>query len=150
MNTIDNTAQTWRDLADQLTPEQIGRLETAKWPDAADLLDVARDFAATNRLQASLADVAAPAGTTKAGAWGADGTDTKRTVHAGLWHVGNVIVEIVGEQSANGAATWQIECRESDSTYGAITAEQARELAQVLTDAAELLDKLDGTAPPFV
>jgi hypothetical protein len=150
VNTIDNTAQTWRDLTEQLTPEQIERLETSKWPDAADLLDMARDFAARNLLQSALADVAAPAGTTKAGAWCADGTDTKRTVYAGRWHLGNVIVEIVGEQSADGAATWQIECREADSTYGDLNAEQARELALVLTDAAELLDRLDGTAPPFV
>ena len=150
MNTIDNTAQTWRDLTDQLTPEQIGQLESARWPDDAERLDIARDFAARNLLQVSLADVAAPAGTTKAGAWCADGTDTKRTVYAGLWHVGNVITEIFGEQSADGSTVWQIECREADSTDGTITAEQARALALVLTDAAELLDKLDGTSPPFV
>jgi hypothetical protein len=150
VKTIDNTAQTWRDLTEQLTAEQIQRLTDGRHMQPDELLDIARDFAATNLLQASLADVAAPAGTTKAGAWCADGTDTKRTVYAGLWHVGNVIVEIVGEQSADGAAAWQIECREADSTYGTITAEQARELALALTDAAELLDKLDGTAPPFV
>ncbi len=150
MSTTDNTAQTWRDLTDQLTPKQIERLTDGKHMQPDELLDIARDYAAHNLLQASLADVAAPASITKAGAWGADGTDTKRTVYAGLWHVGNVIVEIVGEQSADGAATWQIEVREAERTEGTITAAQSRELALALTDAAELLDRLDGTAPPFV
>ena len=146
----EDTATHWRDLADQLTPEQIGRLETARWPDADELLDIARDFAATNLLQVRMADVAAPADTLKTGAWGADGTDTKRTVYAGLWNTGNVIVEIVGEQSADGAVVWRLECREADRTEGDLMAGQARELARVLTDAADLLDRLDGTAPPFV
>ncbi len=151
MTTTDNTAQSWRDLTDQLTTEQITQLDSAKWPDEAERLEIAREMAARNLLQVALADVAAPAGTTKAGAWYAVGDEqASRTLYADTWPVGNVTAIVIGEQLADGSATWQLEIHEVERTNGDLTAEQARELARVLLDAADKLDQLDGTSPPFM
>lgn len=149
MTTTDNNAQTWKDLADQLTPEQIENFAAAAHRTPEDLLEAARHWAGQNMLQHTMADVAAPAGTTKTSPWYHDGEITNRAISAGCWDIGNVTAEISGEQTADGAATWHIEVRESDS-FGEITAKQARELALVLLDAADKLDVLTGVTPPFM
>jgi hypothetical protein len=45
MNT-DNTATTWRDLADQLTTKQITQLDSSRHMQPGEPLDIARDMAA--------------------------------------------------------------------------------------------------------
>ena len=150
MNT-DNTATTWRDLADQLTTVQIQQLtDGERHTSTTELLDVARDFAGHNLLQITHADVPVPAGATGAKIWWQDSTGTSRTIHGGQWTAGNAVVAISGDQDATGAATWQIEIYPPDDTVRGLTAADARELVQVLAVAAAKLDQLDGTAPPFV
>lgn len=151
MNT-DNTAQTWRDLHDQLTAEQIVRLEaSSRMQQPGDLLDVARDMAAQNLLQLSLSNVPAPDGATDVGAWHHDDDtgSSSRIVYGGRWTVGNAIVEIVGDQDDTGATAWQIEVQHVENTVGDLSAEQTRELSRVLTVAADQLDRLTGELPPF-
>ena len=150
MNSTDNTATTWRDLADQLTPEQVKHLTEATFMPPDELLEIARDHAGQNLLQLSLADVPLPAGATGAKIWWQDSTGTSRTIHGGQWTAGNAVVAISGDQDATGAATWQIEIYPADDTVRGLTAADARELVQVLAVAADKLDQLDGTAPPFV
>ena len=152
MNT-DNTATTWRDLADQLTAKQIAQLDNGRGQQPGDLLDIARDMAAQNLLQLSLSDVPAPHGATDVGAWCQDDDkigSSSRTVYGGRWTVGNATVVIAGEQHATGATSWQIEVQHAENTVGDLTAEQTRELSRVLAVAADRLDQLDGTAPPFM
>ena len=146
----DNTAQTWRDLTDQLTAEQIVRLDGGRHMQPDELLDVARDMAAQNLLQAALADIAAPDGATEVRAWCTDDDGVHRTVYGGRWTVGNTIVVIVGDQDSTGAVTWQIEVQHDERTVGDLTAEQTRELSRVLTVAADQLDRLTGELPPFM
>jgi hypothetical protein len=43
-----------------------------------------------------------------------------------------------------------VEVIENRGTYGGMTAGQARELAAALITAADELERLDSTAPPFV
>jgi hypothetical protein len=148
MTTTDNTATDWRDLKDQLTAEQIVRLENGRHMQPGELLDIARDMAAQNLLQAAHADVPLPDGVT-ATSWYDDG-GAHRTVYGGRWTVGTVIVAIVGGQDTAGAIAWQIEVQPVDGTVGALCAHQCRELSAVLAVAADRLDQLTGTAPPFV
>lgn len=138
----DGNAQTWQELADQLTPEQIAMFSESVNRTADELLDEARDYASQNLLQSALADVAPPAGTIEVSPWYHDGDIASRTIYAGRWHVGNITAMITGDQTAGGASTWQIEFREDEGTCGDLTAAQARELAQVLLEAADRLDRL--------
>ena len=115
-----------------------------------ELLDVARDMAAQNLLQAALADIAAPDGATEVRAWCTDDDGVHRTVYGGRWTVGTVIVAIVGEQDSTGAIVWQVEVQPVDGTVGDLSAEQTRELSAVLASAADQLDRLTGVLPPFV
>ena len=82
--THDDNATTWRDLADQLTPEQIAGLEgcerrfntdgVADDPRAqASLLGFARQYAEHNLVDAAYADVPLPPGaSTDSEGWGKD------------------------------------------------------------------------------
>lgn len=69
--TPDNTATTWRDLADQLTPEQRATLEHFEQDEhmpAEILLDFARDHIDARLTDIAYADVPIPAGA-KVGNW---------------------------------------------------------------------------------
>jgi hypothetical protein len=61
-----------------------------------------------------------------------------------------VTARIAGEQDSSGASTVWIEVIENRGTEGAMTAGQARELAAVLVQAANELDRITGEAPPFM
>jgi hypothetical protein len=144
-----NTATTWRDLTDQLTTVQQQQLTDGEHHTSpADLLDVARDYAIHNLLQITHAEIPVPAGV-KATAW-YDDDGAHRTLYGGRWTVGNVTVVLVGDQDATGAVGWQIEVQHVENTVGDLNAEQTRELSRLLVTAADQLDQLDGTAPPFV
>lgn len=141
----------WRDIADQLTPEQVDQLNGgADLMTAADLLDIARDFAARNLRQMAHADIPAPAGAVQVRNWcpNDDGTAV-RDVYGNRWRVGNVIAVIAGEQSSDGAVVWRVELQAADGTLGDVNADQCRELAAVLAVAAAEVDRLDGITPPF-
>jgi hypothetical protein len=147
---IAATIPDWRTV-EGLTDEQTARLTAGTHMKPDELLDIARDYAAQNQLQAALADIPAPPGAISAGAWWQwhDEAAT-RTVYGNRWEVGNAVIVVMGEQSADGAARWQIEVQAVDGTNGDITAAQARELAAALVQAAQELDRLTGDAPPFM
>jgi hypothetical protein len=143
--------ETWRAMADKLTPEQADMLSKGgHLMSEADLLDIARDYAAHNALQASLSHIAAPAGTTRAAIWFDDGQTTTRECFGRAWNVGDVNTRIVGTQETSGALVWRVEFDAVDGTLGALTAEQTREMVTVLIEAADELDRLTGDAPPFM
>lgn len=145
-----NATTSWRDYADQLTAEQWSRLDAATHMSADDLLDLARDWIATNELQARMSHIAVPAGAVRVSVWSDDGERIGRDLYGSEHRVGNVVATLRGEQDGDGATTWQIEIDPAKHTLGDITAAQARELARVLLDAADALDRLDGTSPPFM
>ncbi len=63
MATHDETAQTWRDVADQLIAAQIAQLERLERDEPQTLLQMAREWAAKNASTAMpFDDVALPAG----------------------------------------------------------------------------------------
>ena len=79
--TPDDTARTWRDLADQLTPEQIAILEDHErhrrdygtpWSDS-EQLDIARRYARQNITDEVLfGHIAPPADATRTNGWWRD------------------------------------------------------------------------------
>ncbi len=153
--TPDGPARTWRDLADQLTPEQIAELEAQEHDldDEPDdrrliLLGYARGHAQRNLTEHLLglpppSTIPLPAGATTRG-W--DTINPDGISERGLeWSrrdldKGNVAVD--GWQDAKGTVTRGI------SFYGMVegerlTAVQAREFARALLAAADELDQLD-------
>jgi len=146
MNT-DKAIHSWRDLADQLTIEQINQLERyeRESPDpteiAAGLLDLAREHARDNLADMFMAHVPTPAGAVKVWPWqkGTHGVQ-RREFDGTTRRVKGATVYIGGRQHANGTAErWiAVECRELD----AITAGQARRLAAALNEAADEIEAL--------
>lgn len=144
--TTDNVTN-WTGLRDELTPEQIAMFTDAGHRPDEELLDAARHYASQNMLQKVLAHIATPDGAVETSSWyGSLGSDEPptRTLYGQRWCVGNVKVRLIGEQSSDGTTTWQIEFREVEGTNGDVDSGQARELAQVLIDAADRLDQLNG------
>src|SRR5581483_1282138 len=99
-----DTAQTWRDLAEQLTAAQIVQLERRECAEPQALLEKARQWAAKNATAAaSFKDVAPPAGATRVFGWQRnsnwfrDFEGTKRCA-------GRVRIPIFGRQQADGSA----------------------------------------------
>jgi hypothetical protein len=140
MTTPDDTAQTWRDLADQLTPAQIAQLERLEHDEPKVLLEMARQWAAEKMTDAvPCDDVAPPAGAVRTFAWQRDGNwfrDFEGTTRGG----GQARVHICGRQQADGSLRRWITVR---ARYlDALDASAARELAAALTDAADELERL--------
>lgn len=139
--TTDNSPTTWRDIADDLTDEQFGRLDAAAWMADEERLDVARHYLLTNQLQTTMADVPAPAGACRIGQWFDDGESVARTIYGHDWQLATVDVRIVGQQDSTGITVMGVEVR--DRTDDLMTVGGARELAAALLAAA---DELDGLA----
>ena len=144
MNDTDN-ATTWRDFANNLTSEQFGKLDAAAWMADDDRLYMARHYAQTNQSQTTLAHVPVPAGC-RIGRWFDVGGTVARTVDGAERQLATVTVRIVGQQDATGITTMGIEVR--DRTDDLMTAGDARALAAALIEAADMLDRLTGDAPP--
>jgi len=62
MATHDDTAQTWRDVADQLIAAQIAQLKRLERDEPQTLLQMAREWAAKNASTATPFDDVAPPG----------------------------------------------------------------------------------------
>ena len=140
MTAHDDTAQTWRDVADQLTAAQIARLERLEHDEPQTLLAMAREWAAKNvSAEMPFDDVAPPAGAVRTFGWQLDrnwfrdfeGT-TRRGTHAR--------VQICGRQQADGSTRrWiAVHTRHLD----ALDAAAARELAAALAEAADEMERL--------
>lgn len=158
----DTPATSWRDIADQLTPEQITRLEGFELdnPDTVEtrtsLLATARDWAVSNVASVAVyGGVPTPAGAVKVGPpsldddlgiWQRAFSGTTRTV-------GDFDVCIEGEQMPSGEADRWIafDAESVPAVGGTLTAHLARLLAAALVEAADELDRLavvDGVVLP--
>ncbi|KLO32347.1 hypothetical protein [Mycobacterium haemophilum] len=69
MTTHDDTAQTWRDVADQLTAAQIAQLERLERDEPQTLLEMAREWAAMNISAPMPFDDVAPPAPSSASRW---------------------------------------------------------------------------------
>lgn len=159
MNTTDT--QTWRDYEKQLTNFQLAWIRDFENRYPADLdggaardsvlLDYARSHAEQNRVdQTKFRHIPTPVGVRHVGHWEDDGT--------GRWSRGfdsckewviripgamkgsdRADVDIAGSQYEDGTITWQIYVYADSAVYNA---DQARQLAAALLEAADELDQL--------
>jgi hypothetical protein len=140
MTTSDDTAQTWHDVANQLTAAQIAQLERMERLEPQTLLEMARQWAAKNMIAAvPFDDVAPPAGAVRTFAWQRDSNwfrDFEGTTRRG----GPARVQIYGRQQADGSTRrWiAVHSRPLDG----LDAASAGELAAALTDAADEIERL--------
>jgi hypothetical protein len=140
MTTSDDTAQTWRDLADQLTAAQITQLERLELDEPHALLEMARQWAGKNTTAAMpFHDVAPPAGAVRTFGWQRDG-NWFRDFEGTMRRAGQARVHIFGRQHADGSARrWiSVHTRHLD----ALDAAAARGLAAALTEAADEIERL--------
>jgi len=162
MSAVDN-AQTWRDLADQLTPEQIAKMERhertwASMPDGSEdartgLLFGARELIGQNLAAAFYQDIPSPGGAETIGPW--EPWDDDDDVWARVWEgrssrvniaAGNEIeVWVGGIQRGDGRCTRQVSLGAGRGDEQ-LTAGEARQLADALTEAADELDALNAGA----
>lgn len=140
MTTPDNTARTWRDVADHLTAAQIAQLESLERDEPQTLLEMAQQWAAQNVTAAAPFDhVAQPAGAVRTFGWQLDGNwfrDFEGTTRRGR----QVPVHICGRQQADGPTRRWISVHTRH--LNALDPMAARELAAALTDAAEEIERL--------
>ncbi|HTX94571.1 MAG TPA: hypothetical protein VME67_06825 [Mycobacterium sp.] len=139
MTARDDTAQTWRDVADQLTAAQIAQLERLEHDEPQTLLTMAREWAAKNvSAEMRFDDVAPPAGAVRTFGWQLDSNwfrdfeGTTRGRHAR--------VQIYGRQQEDGSTRRWIAVRARH--LDALDAAAARELAAALAEAADELERL--------
>lgn len=144
--TPNGNATTWRDLVDQLTPEQVAELEYCEQeqippgvfsPETQ--LNCARAMARHNITQALCADVALPP---HVGGdvcdWEEWGDGYGRLYTVSVREVGGLTVEVLGVQFDDGRTELSVLAREADHMSG----EQARQLAAMLVEAADEMDRL--------
>jgi hypothetical protein len=140
MTTPDDTAQTWRDVADQLTAAQIAQLESLERDEPQTLLEMARQWAAKNMTAAApFNHVAQPTGAVRTFDWQLDGNwfrDFEGTRRRGR----QAHVQIYGRQQADGSTRRWIAVHTRHLNGLDLTA--ARELAAALTDAADEIERL--------
>lgn len=157
-STPDNTARTWRDLADQLTPEQVAELEYCERENVPpglaspeNHLNAARMMSRRNILQALCADVAPPADAVdEPSEWEEWGDGYGRMYTAAQRRTGSTgygltrreyqwEVDIYGVQFDDGRIDRYISVSVDD---GPMTAAQARTFAAALLEQADELDRL--------
>ena len=140
VTTPDDTAQTWRDVANQLTAAQIAQHERLERDESGTLLEMARQWAANNAISGEpFGDVAPPTGAVRTFAWQLDSNwfrDFEGTTRRG----GPARVQIFGRQQADGSTRrWiAVHSRYLDTLDAAAT----RELAAALIDAADEIERL--------
>ena len=140
MTAHDDTAQTWRDVAERLSAAQIAQLERLERDEPQALLAMARQWATKNMTTGMpFDDVAPPAGAVRTFDWQLDSTwfrDFEGTARRG----GPARVQIYGRQQADGSTRrWiAVHTRHLD----AMDATTARELGSALTEAADEMERL--------
>lgn len=149
--TPDNTATTWRDLADQLTPEQVERYERTEQyfrsqgipgdTARASLLDFARRDSDGNLADAAYGDVPVPPESISVDKWmnHAD-FGLARGVVWREFHEPDLYVDIDGWQKCDGTVLPEISLYLDEGQK--LTSSQARALAVLLVQAADELDGL--------
>lgn len=130
-----DTAQSWRDLAEQLTPEQIADVTLA---DEAYRLRYALRLCQLNKARATLADLELPPDATSEVSeweeWDPDNGIYHRSYTA--WAHPTLDVYVFGTQDSTGSVTRRIVCSLEE-----FTADQARDLAAALHQAAYELER---------
>lgn len=160
----DNTATTWRDLTDQLTPEQIAELEWWETrpdiPPRADgaptsstqhqgvLLFTAREYAGQNAAAIAHADVEVPPDAVSFDAWSEsdNGDSVDMRFFTGACRViESINVSIQGRQYSDGRTERTVRVEPNGRfNDGDMSAEQSRLVAAALIDAADELDAIEG------
>jgi hypothetical protein len=140
MTTPDHTAQSWRDVANQLTAAQIAQLERLERDEPGTLLEMARQSATNNTTSGEpFGDVAPPTGAVRTFAWQLDRNwfrDFEGTTRRGA----PACVQIFGPQQADGSARrWiAVHSRYLDT----LDATATRELAAAPIDAVDEIERL--------
>jgi hypothetical protein len=138
VTTPDDTAQTWRDLADQLTAAQIAQLERLEHDELQTLLELARQWTAEKMTDAArFDDVAPPAGAVHTFAWQRD-SNWFRDFEGTTRRAGQARVHVFGRQQADGSSRRWIAVH--GRYLDALDAAAARELAAALADAADEIE----------
>jgi hypothetical protein len=140
MTAPDDTARTWREVADRLTPAQIAHLERLERDEPQTLLEMARQWAGQNVTSAApFDDVAPPTGAVRTFGWQLDG-NWFRDFEGTTRRAGPARVQIYGRQHADGSTRWWIAVQARH--LNALEAAASRELAAALTDAADEVERL--------
>jgi hypothetical protein len=158
MTPPDGTAATWRDLADQLTPEErevfedLERDGQGRIP-AHVLLDYARHGIDGRVADMAYGDVPAPAAAARVGRWeknlkrdGWSRSVVWRSYSGGAADLrlaeSHISVEVDGHQQCDGSFTRRVSLWGVDEG-GELTSDQARAVAALLTLAADELDRIE-------
>ncbi|OYN82962.1 hypothetical protein [Mycolicibacterium sphagni] len=147
----------WRDLIDQLTPNQIKILEGGEQRSTppADLIEVARDFvkesAEQAKLDSRLSHIEIPPGAT-ADKWSsirADDGDAIRWLQWRTFDTAKARVSIVGIQDESASFTrWiRIQAQRGDIDDEELSPPDVRELVRALSSAADDLEALERNQP---
>ena len=158
MTTTDN-AQTWRDLLGDLTPEQVAELEYCEREQIPPGLSTeqhrlngARAMIRHNLAQAFCAGIEPPADAVdEPSPWIEWDDNTYQRVY-GCWErrAGGVLVQILGFQYSDSRPIERNIFYEDTDKTDDMTADRARIMAALLSEAAERLDTLNGDTPPFM
>lgn len=152
MTTTPDNVTTWRDLADQLTPQQVAELEYCEReqipPGLATeqhRLNGARAMIRRNIAQALCADIPVPADAIDTPSdwdeWQDEHQHFQRVYTAHDAMIGGTRVQILGYQNEHNEIYRRIYV---DGTLEDLDAATARTIAAALTAAADRLDQLDG------
>jgi hypothetical protein len=142
MTLPDDTAASWREVADQLTPEQAARFELRErsGDDPAAMLATARELAAANTTGDMAGTIAAPPDAVRIYGWQAHDDRIWREFDGSTTQVGEAVIRVVGRQFSDGTCERWISLSASHDEE--FQAEQARELAAALQAVADEADRL--------
>jgi len=145
MTSHENTAATWRETVDRLTPEQAARFELLErsGDDPAALLAMAREMAADNATTGAgvlSGEIAVPPDAVRTYGWQDHNGRTWREFDGSTRRVGDATIRVVGRQFDDGTCERWISL---SATYDEeFQAAQARELAAALQAVADETERL--------
>lgn len=163
---MNTTTPTWRDLRDQLTPDQIAYLEgwearphlpvmaDSEWIDAeahqrGSLLFAAQEFAETNKIAEQCVNLPMPPDARVIDGWHRFGEGEFDRYFDGTTRRDDsgVRVFISGRQMHDGRIEREITLAGRPDQDDRLSADDARAAARMLIEAADELDRLDGGYP---
>ncbi|SPM29223.1 hypothetical protein [Mycobacterium terramassiliense] len=140
--TLPDDPASWREVADQLTPEQAAgfELQERSGDDPATLRAMADTLANANAGEVTSGQIPAPPDATRIYGWQANGDRTWREFDGRTTRVGEAVIRVVGRQFGDGTCErWISLSATHDEEF---QAEQARELAAALEAVAEEAERL--------
>lgn len=135
-------SSSWRDIADQLTPEQSADFEMLErsGDDPTTLLATARELAAANTGVVASSEIATPADAVHVYGWQTYGGRTWREFNGSMRRVGSAAIHVRGRQFSDGRCERWISL--SATLDEEFQAAQARELAAALESVADETERL--------